>query len=224
MSEPSLLGQIHFWIGCAAIIAGFAAFTAKKGHELHIASGRIFVISMTLLAISGLWLSIIREILFTVFLSALAFHLIITAWASAAHKNSAALFITKISPLVSGALCGGALWGAWLANASPQGLLNDLPPGAFLTIAATAFVIAAFDFAFARAGEKQSQRRIARHLWRMGFAFFLATGIFFFGNNHVLPETLRHPAFLSIPVLAVVIWTAFFAVKLRFFDASKTKV
>lgn len=38
---------------------------------------------------------------------------------------------------------------------------------------------------------------------------FLATGIFFFGNNHVLPEAMRTVPILSAPVLLVLVLTVF---------------
>ena len=34
-------------------------------------------------------------------------------------------------------------------------------------------------------------QRIARHLWRMCFAFFFATGSFFLGQQQVLPAAMR---------------------------------
>nr|WP_298930265.1 hypothetical protein [uncultured Erythrobacter sp.] len=221
MSEPAILGQLHFWIGCAAIVAGFAAFAARKGQTVHIVSGRVFVVTMALLALSGLWLSFARGILFTVFLSALAFHLIITAWATAATHNSAAHLVTKFSFVGSGAIFLGSIAGAWITAHSVAGMLNGLTPEAFLIIAGVALIIAIYDFIFAYGSTPSERSRLGRHLWRMGFAFFLATGIFFFGNNHVLPEAFRTVAFLSAPVVAVVLWTAFFAVKTRFFSGSE---
>ncbi|MEO1136636.1 MAG: hypothetical protein AAFW68_08510 [Pseudomonadota bacterium] len=87
MSEPELLGGAHFWIGCVAIIAGFTAFAARKGTALHRAAGATFTITMVLLTASGLWLSIARDILFTVFLSAIAFHAVATGGANQISKT-----------------------------------------------------------------------------------------------------------------------------------------
>ncbi|MEO1243462.1 MAG: hypothetical protein AAFX54_16250 [Pseudomonadota bacterium] len=88
--------------------------------------------------------------------------------------------------------------------------------GAFYTVAGIGFIIFIYDLVFAFAEGPTEQRRLTRHLWRMGFSFFLATGIFFFGNNHVLPEMLRIPMFLSAPVIAVIMWTLFYALSTRF--------
>lgn len=216
MSESELLGDAHFWIGCIAVVAGFTAFAARKGKAVHRAAGVIFFAAMVLLTASGLWLSIAREILFTVFLSAIAFHAVVSGWAAAALKTPFGRLKTKASPVLSGAIVAGAAYGGLRAAAAPGGMLNDLPPGAFYTVAAVGFIIFVYDVAFTLTKDPAEQRRLTRHLWRMGFSFFLATGIFFFGNNHVLPEILRAPAFLSAPVIAVVLWTIFYAFRTRF--------
>ncbi|WP_421785756.1 hypothetical protein [Hyphobacterium sp.] len=216
MTEPDILGGLHFWIGCGAIAAGFAAFAARKGRPVHRKAGALFVITMGLLTLSGLWMSLSREILFTVFLSAISFHALMTGWAAARYQDRPARWITRGAPFSSALIAFGGVAGGLLAAASPDGMLNDLPPGAFYGLAGVAAVLCALDVIFARKSLPQPHLRLTRHLWRMGFSFFLATGIFFFGNNHVLPDALRTPVFLTLPVLAVVGWTVVYAVRTRF--------
>ncbi|GJL97824.1 MAG: hypothetical protein DHS20C06_16410 [Hyphobacterium sp.] len=216
MTEPELLGTLHFWIGCGAIIAGFAAFAARKGKNLHRKAGTLFVVAMGLLAISGLWLSLAREILFTVFLSAISFHALITGWAAAKSRFVLCRWISRLAPLASGLIVLGAAAGGMIAGASPDGALDGLPPAAFYGLALVSAVLCGLDIHYALISAPALRARLTRHVWRMGFSFFLATGIFFFGNNHVLPEILRTPWFLALPVLAVVVWTVFHAVRTRF--------
>lgn len=78
MSEPPLVAQAHFLVGCASIIAGFVAFAAPKGRRVHRAAGLIFLTSMLILCASGLWMSLVRQISFTVFLSWIAAHAVIS--------------------------------------------------------------------------------------------------------------------------------------------------
>lgn len=215
MTSASLIGTAHFAVGCAALIAGFMAFAARKGSPVHRGAGAIFLGSMLALTASGLWMSIAREILFTVFLSAIAFHAFVSGWAAAAAHRPAGRLVTRGAALFSGAIAAGAIYGGLRAAAAPGGVLNDLPPAAFYGLAAIASLIFFFDVLFAVAGTPSGQRRLTRHAWRMGFSFFLATGIFFFGNNHVLPEMVRHPAFLSAPVAVVLIWTVYYAFRTR---------
>jgi hypothetical protein len=55
------------------------------------------------------------------------------------------------------------------------------------------------------AGGIQGARRIARHLWRMCFALFIAAASFFLGQPQVFPAPLRRSGVLAIPVLLVLL-------------------
>src|SRR5688572_14274691 len=49
---------------------------------------------------------------------------------------------------------------------------------------------------------KQGSRRVARHLWRMCFALFVATGSFFLGQMKFIPEPVRIVPLLLVLALA----------------------
>jgi len=59
-------------------------------------------------------------------------------------------------------------------------------------------------------------QRLLRHLWRMTFALFVATGSFFLGQAKVIPEPLRNFALLSIPVLFVLVALFYWLWRLNF--------
>ena len=49
-------------------------------------------------------------------------------------------------------------------------------------------------------GPVSPHHRIARHLWRMGLAYFIAVGSFFTGPGaRIFPEALRESGLLSLP-------------------------
>lgn len=206
MSEPHLVAAAHLFVGCVSIIAGFVAFAAPKGRRIHRAAGVVFTGSMLILAASGLWMSLARGILFTVFLSWIAAYAVISGWA-AANDGAVARSITRFASLSSFALVLSALVGGAVAGKAPGGALNGLPPAAFFGLAGFASLLAALDFAFSRAKVISNARRLSRHAGRMGLSMFVATGIFFFGNNHVLPEAMRTAPILSTPVLLVLALT-----------------
>jgi hypothetical protein len=58
--------------------------------------------------------------------------------------------------------------------------------------------------------------RIARHLWRMCLALFVAVGSFFLGQQRVMPEYMQGSPWLSVPPLAVLATMLFWLLKLRF--------
>lgn len=219
MPEPTLIKDFHFLAGCISLVGLVIAFAAPKGSKLHIMGGKSFLVTMLLLTSSGLWMSISREILFTVFLSLISFHALLTGW-SAAAKNGIARAVTKYSSISSALILGGAIWGGLYTANTPDGLLNGLPAGAFYFIAGVAALLMLLDLIYANTRSPSKAMRLTRHLWRMGFSSFLATGIFFFGNNHVLPEAMRKPLVLSTPVIGVIVLTAFYTVKIRFFSFS----
>lgn len=206
MSEPHLVAAAHFFVGCVSIIAGFVAFAAPKGRRIHRAAGIVFTGSMLILAASGLWMSLARGILFTVFLSWIAAHAVISGWA-AANDGAIARSITRLASFSSLALVLSALVGGVMAGQATGGALNGLPPAAFFGLAGFASLLAVFDLAFSRAKVISNGHRLSRHAGRMGLSMFVATGIFFFGNNHVLPEAMRTAPILSTPVLLVLALT-----------------
>ncbi|MDP9179520.1 MAG: hypothetical protein M3O61_17745, partial [Gemmatimonadota bacterium] len=61
------------------------------------------------------------------------------------------------------------------------------------------------DLRMLRSGPLRGARRIARHLWRMCFALFIAALSFFIGQSKVIPEPIRILPLLALPVLAVLV-------------------
>ena len=58
-------------------------------------------------------------------------------------------------------------------------------------------------------------QRISRHLWRMCFAFFIATGSFFLGQQDILPAAVRGSPVLFVLGFAPLAVMAFWLVRLR---------
>jgi uncharacterized membrane protein len=213
VADLPLIGQLHFLVGMICLLAGGAAFLVRKGGRPHRWAGRTFVICMLLLCASGLYMSLTRSILFTVFLALLAGHAVTTGWLAAARISGRAEMIA------AGAigLFAIAALGSGLAVAGlPSGMLNDLPPAAFYGLGGVAFWIAGIDVLALCRGEANDRQRLTRHVWRMGFAMFIASFIFFFGNSSVLPPLLRTPVALVAPVLTVIGLTVYGSLRIRF--------
>ncbi|MHA6288702.1 DUF2306 domain-containing protein [Maricaulis sp. CAU 1757] len=203
MIEPALIAQLHLGVGTLAVLGGFAAFLSPKGGPIHRLSGQAFFYCMLLLCLSGLWMSLSRSILFTVFLAALAAYAVTSGWAAAGTPTRSRRVLTVYSGLCSGLITAGCLLGALAAANSPDGQINDLPPAAFLVLAAVSTPMMVFDLSYARTDRPSRARQLARHAGRMGLGLLIATFIFFFGNSHVLPDAVQHPALMAAPVLAV---------------------
>jgi ATP adenylyltransferase/5',5'''-P-1,P-4-tetraphosphate phosphorylase II len=77
-------------------------------------------------------------------------------------------------------------------------------------LSAIALLAGAGDLRMIRAGGIRGARRIARHLWRMCFGLFIATGSFFLGQQRFIPEPIRIPGLLMVlavlPLVALLYW------------------
>ena len=71
------------------------------------------------------------------------------------------------------------------------------------------------DFRVLRSGELRGGSRIARHLWRMTFALFIAALSFFIGQAQVIPEPIRIVPLLAMPVLAVLVTMLYWLWRVR---------
>jgi len=79
------------------------------------------------------------------------------------------------------------------------------PPPLYFVFGSVALMAAAGDMRMIHLGSLQGRRRIVRHLWRMCFATFIATGSFFLGQAKVFPESIRIVPLLAIPAVAPVV-------------------
>jgi hypothetical protein len=72
------------------------------------------------------------------------------------------------------------------------------------------------DLRVMRSGALRGAPRIARHLWRMSFALFIAALSFFIGQADELPAALRIFPLLALPVLAVLGTMLYWLWRVRF--------
>ena len=213
MTEFPLIALLHFIVGAVTVIAGAGALLLRKGSRPHRFSGRLFLISMLLLCASGIYLSIVRAITFTFFLAVFSAYLVLTGWVSARRRDGEIGRFEKRAFFIV-LLCTLALIGLGVVE-SVFGISTggDVPAGAYFFLAGLAAVFSALDYRVIKSGALTGKHRIARHLWRMCFSMFIASAIFFLGNNHVLPEMLRHPYILNTPIIAVLAAMLFWLVR-----------
>jgi hypothetical protein len=72
-----------------------------------------------------------------------------------------------------------------------------------------------------RGGVFFDTQRLARHLWRMCFGLFIATGSLFLGQQQVFPDWLRGSNMLLIPALLPLGLLIFWLVRVRFTNAHR---
>jgi hypothetical protein len=198
---------IHVTAGTLALASGYLALYATKGATTHRRSGMAFVVSMLMMCAFGIIMTGLRGHEWTVVnTSAGTFsaYLVITS-------------LTAIRPVSKGGRwldTGGFLFvlalaaidlGFGLEAITNGGKRNGIPAFPYLMFGVVALIAAFGDLRILRSGPLRGSARLARHLWRMCFALFIAAMSFFLGQAKVIPAALRKGPLLALPVLAVLI-------------------
>ena len=192
---------IHIIAGLIAIAAGYVSVFALKGAKLHRKSGMVFVYSMLVLAATGAVMAALKNQPANVIGGSLAFYLVSTGLLTVQRRDQDFHWIDATATLVGIAV--GVLsikFGIDGLN-SASGTINGVPPGMIFFFATVALLGALGDVRVMVAGALHGAHRIARHLWRMCFALFVATGSFFLGQAQVFPKPIRIFPLLAIPAL-----------------------
>lgn len=210
----TLLLPVHIAGGGAAILLGATALLARKGAWLHRRAGRFFVYAMLAMGISGSVLAL-RESLTNVnavggFMSV---YLVVTALVTV-QPPSVWTRRLDISALVFAmALTVYEIVFGLKMYAAPHHMLNGVPFVAMFVFAAVSGLAALGDVRLLRTAPLRGGRRLARHLWRMCFALFIAAASFFSIRARVakvLPAPFTTAPMRTLPIvfilLAMIYW------------------
>jgi uncharacterized membrane protein len=204
-----MLLPVHVVAGALAVVCGFAALFVRKGGTLHRRSGRLFVWAMLVMGTTAAILELVRSGGVTnVVAAVLSLYFVGTALTAVrpASRWTGAINVAALTV---------ALGLAFAAIAGGVRRINDsgLSPGGvpFRTIGVMSFVLAAAlllaaagDLRVLRSGMPRGGPRLARHLWRMCFALFIAAGSFFSIRERVakiLPEPFTTGPMRALPFL-----------------------
>jgi len=193
---------LHVGGASMAMAAGAVSLIARKGGRLHRVAGTVFFVAM--LTMSGV-AAVVAPLLpdrFSALMGAFAFYLTLTAWVTVRRAPGTAGRFEAVVPFAPLAVAACALVLAWLGGQQPNGLLDDEPAQLGYVVAGLAVLAAVTDLRVARAGGLFGPRRIARHIWRMCLALFIAWGSFA-GQPMAQPTPLRNSPYLFIPALVV---------------------
>jgi hypothetical protein len=195
----SVLLPIHIAAGGLALVLGAVALLVKKGGILHRRSGLLFVFAMLVMGISAAILGNVGGGLMTVYFVGTALTTVrpVSTWTRT--FNVGALIVVVGLALLT--IVGGVK-----AFNSPGGFLNGVPFVMHFFLAGVMLLAAAGDVRILRFGVPRGGRRLARHLWRMCFALFIAAGSFFSIRERVakiLPEPFTTAPMRVLPILLV---------------------
>ncbi len=197
----SMLLPIHIAAGGLALVLGAVALMVKKGGTIHRRGGLLFVYAMLVMGISAAMLGNVGG-------GVLSVYFVVTALTTVRPESPWTRRINVAALTVVAGLALGAIVNGVKAFNSPL-----LSPGGvpFRTIGVMSFFIAAVmilaaagDVRVLRSGMPRGGPRLARHLWRMCFALFIAAGSFFSIRERVakiLPEPFTSGPMRALPIL-----------------------
>jgi uncharacterized membrane protein len=197
---------VHILAGALGIVSGFIALYATKGARLHRRLGMVFVYVMVPAAVFGMVIAVVRGVAPAVNLpaGALTAYLVLTALTTIRPATPAARWMDPGLLLVALAVTVASSWFAVEAFAN-GGTRNGIPAFPFVMFGVVGLLATVGDFRMIRSGGIRGARRVARHLWRMSFALFIAALSFFIGQAQVIPEPIRIRPLLALPVLLVLV-------------------
>jgi uncharacterized membrane protein len=212
----TMLLPIHIIGGSIAIIAGFISAFAVKGLKLHRKSGMIFVYSMVVLSLTGAVIATLRHQTPNIIGGSLSFYMVITAFLAVRPRDQWSRWSDGGAFLIGGTVAAFSIKVGLDALNTATGTINGVPAGMMLFFGVVALVAALGDVRMMRAGGLQGAQRIARHLWRMCFSLFIASGSFFLGQAKVIPKPIRILPLLAIPALLPLVLLLYWLVRVRF--------
>jgi hypothetical protein len=217
MRLPLLI--LHIVAGSIGLLAGTVAMTVRKGGELHRASGNVFTAAMLTLASSAFCLAILKSQEGNIVGSVGTFYLIGTAWLAGRRGERthlidwSALFVG-----VAGAIAAIALGAYTLQN--PAGVDKTTAPASMSFFFGGILLLAtAGDLRMLARGGISGRQRVTRHLWRMCYGLFIATGSFFLGQQQVFPAFLRGSVVLTVLALLPLPLMIYWLLRVRFSKA-----
>jgi uncharacterized membrane protein len=196
---------IHIAAGGLAIILGAVALSVKKGGNIHRRSGLLFVCAMLVMGGTAAILG---------FLKSPTDGNVFAGFMVAYFVGTALTTVRPVSPWTRGFNVAALMVAVGLALVdiqagveafkSPGGVRNGVPFPMLFFIASIMILAAIGDVRIMRSGMPRGGPRLARHLWRMCFALFIAAGSFFSVRERVakiLPEPFTTGPMRALPIV-----------------------
>jgi len=198
---------LHISAGSTALVSGTAAFSFRKGSHMHRMAGSIFFVSMLITSVIGAcvgpflpqpqWQNLVAGI-FT-------FYLVVTAWWTVTREEGTTGSFEVAALVAALSIAATTVFFSVTTSKRVENLL----------VAAVVLLAAAGDLRVILHGGIVGGQRIARHLWRMSVAFFLAAGAFFPGQQKLFPAFLHGSPVLYVPQLVVLALLVFWLLRVR---------
>ncbi len=200
---------VHIAAGSVAIAAGGVAVLVAKGARVHRTSGMWFVAAMIVMGVTAVGVAVQREKPGAGIGGLVAAYFVVTSLTTVrpiGRKLDVAMLALAIALVVH------AVVGVAPVLAAGKLFIDGVPIPMILLLASVTLTGAIGDIRLLRGRQLSGAQRIARHLWRMCWAFWIATGSFFLGQMDEFPSWLQNfwvmliPALFPLAVMAYWLW------------------
>ena len=204
---------LHIAGGSVGIVSGFVAIAARKGARLHAIAGTVFFVAMLTMATIATAVSpaLDKDRWTNTTAGAFTLYLLATAWVAVRRRPAQ---VGRFEIVATAIPLGIIVMAACLAvhyvgRPTPEDFATVYVFAGISALAVTCDIVMILRHGLV------GPARIARHLWRMSAALFVATGSFFMGQQKFLPEPIRGTFIPMLPVFAVLALLIFWMFRVR---------
>jgi hypothetical protein len=172
----------------------FIAIAVRKGGTWHRRAGLIFVYAMIATGITAGGISFYEgkaSFVGGLLTAYFVFYFVFTAYTTVKPIPGVGRRVNIALMVLAFTLAGSEYARGFTALDKPGNQIDGVPAGMMFFMATINLLAAIGDARMIRAGGIQGTRRLARHLWRMCFALFVASGSFLIGQMKFIPEPIR---------------------------------
>ena len=209
------LVPVHILAGLIAIVAGFVAIFARKGQKLHRKSGKVFVYAMLIMSASATVMAIMISQKLNPAQAVLTIYFVSTGVLAVRRRPEDSRWIEMSAMIVALVVALYEIMLGFDAMSRPKGTVDGLSPVVAFVFGSIALLAVMGDIRMLMRGI-HGARRIARHLWRMCFGLFVATGSFFLGQAEVFPKPVRIIPLLAVPALLPLVMLLYWMVRVLY--------
>ena len=201
MTSHTILLTFHIAMGALSIVSGFVAMSSSKGKRKHLNAGKIFLLAMLAMCLSGAALSIRAGITITLLVSIFTIYLLATAWRASTRFKQTITWADAIGLVLVLSLSISFFYHGHLASNSTSGSIDGIPIGPipYYVFGFISLFAGLRDLAFILKIKRTIKEARPAHIWRISLCLLIATSSFFSGNPQVFPKWFNDSFLSSLP-------------------------
>jgi uncharacterized membrane protein len=220
-AAATLILIAHVGGGAVGLISGAVALAVRKGARMHRAAGNVFFGSMIAMAATGAAVAPFLESAqgdgkrLDSIAGIFVCYLVATAWMTVRRPPGSIGRFDIVACAIATCTTAAAFSFGLQARNSPSGLIGGFPAALYVAFGTPLALAAALDLKMIVRGGVDGASRVARHLWRMCAALFIAAASFFLGQQQVMPVAIQGSSVLFVPPILTVVLMAFWLVRVQ---------